>query len=338
MKQHVTFQVSKVSSESQALVKVSNLEKYFPLRGMGGAAQRTQVKAVDGVSFEIKQGQAFGLVGESGCGKSTMGRLILGLIQPSGGEVLFDGRSMADLSAGELKAVRRSMQMVFQDPYSSLNPRHRIGRILSRPLTIHHAGSKRWIKRRVSELLSLVGLAEDYLRRLPNALSGGERQRVAIARALALEPRFLVLDEPTSALDVSVQARIINLLSELQDRLQLTYLFISHNLSLVEYLCDRTMVMYAGQTVELGPTTEIHRRPLHPYTRALISSVLVPSQAASKVAPLPGDVPAPWDLPSGCRFHPRCPECQASCREEIPALMQVEAGHFVACHRVNGSA
>ncbi len=327
-----------MNADLQHLVEVSNLVKYFPRRGMGGADQHAQIKAVDGVSFEIHEGEAFGLVGESGCGKSTVGRLLLALLKPTSGEVLFDGKNITSLTRGELKRARRSMQMVFQDPYSSLNPRHRIERIVSRPLAVHRAGSQGWIRDRVRELLSLVGLSQDYLGRYPNALSGGERQRVAIARALALEPRFLVLDEPTSALDVSVQARIIDLLSELQEQLRLTYLFISHNLSLVEYFCDRTLVMYAGETVELGPTVEIHRRPLHPYTRALIASVLMPSGGRSPVSPLPGDVPAPWDLPPGCRFHPRCSFSQPSCQDRAPSLVEVESGHFVACHRAASGA
>jgi oligopeptide transport system ATP-binding protein len=318
---------------SQVLIEARNLTKHFRARGVAGGKHLGSVQAVDDVSFGIHRGEAFGLVGESGCGKSTVGRLLLGLLNPTSGEVLFDGHSVKSLKATDERQMRRQMQVVFQDPYSSLNPRHRVETILSRPLRVHRAGSREWIKHRIRELLSLVGLSEHYLTRLPNALSGGERQRIAIARALALEPKFLVLDEPTASLDVSVQAQIINLLSELQNRLHLTYLFISHNLGLVGYLCDRTLVMYAGRAMELGPTTEIHRKPLHPYTRGLISSVLVPSVDASPPSLLSGEVPVPWDLPSGCRFHPRCAVAKDACRTETPKLVEVKSGHFVACHR-----
>lgn len=287
--------------EQNAILRVRNLRKMYE-----------RVTAVDNVSFDIHRGEAFGIVGESGSGKSTLARLLVGLLTPDEGTVLFDNRDVSSLGHADLKAVRRRIQIVFQNPYSSLNPRHSVETIIARPLQIHGWGDRSAIHDRVRQVLSLVGLSDRYLHRLPNALSGGERQRVAIARALAPEPTVLVLDEPTSSLDVSVQAQILELLLELRHRLSLTYLFISHDLGLVDYMCDRTLVMYAGTVVELGPSSTIHRHPYHPYTKMLISSILVP---CIREADEPS-VPTTWDPPPGWG-------------STSTTLVEVEQGHFV---------
>ena len=300
------------------------------------------IRAVDGVSFDVHAGETLGLVGESGSGKSTTARTILGLEPATAGSVVFGGEELTGASPGTLRAARREMQMIFQDPYASLNPRHTVRRIVREPLDIHGVGTPSAREARVDELLDLVGLEASHADRFPHEFSGGQRQRVGIARALATNPRLIVADEPISALDVSIQAQIVNLLADLRERLGLTYLFIAHDLSMVRYISDRVAVMYLGRIVEVGTSDEVFERPLHPYTRALIRSIPVadPERMATRVhVPVPGDIPSPANPPSGCRFHPRCPFADARCKSEDPVLRQVESGtrasaHVAACHHI----
>jgi oligopeptide transport system ATP-binding protein len=316
------------------LVEAIDLVKHFPVSGgslFGKPA--AMVKAVDGVSISIPAGATVGLVGESGCGKSTMGRLLLRLIEPTAGAVAFDGENILALEGRAMRQLRGRMQIVFQDPHSSLNPRRKVGDIIGRPLVIHGTGSRSAARKRAAELLELVGLPAEAADRYPHEFSGGQRQRIGIARALALNPSFIVLDEPTSSLDVSVQAQILNLLNDLKRDLGLTYLFVSHNLNVVEYFCDQTDVMYLGKIVESGPSEAIHTEPMHPYTKALISAVLMPEVGASKSRiVLTGDVPSPVNPPQGCRFHTRCPYVMDICRVTEPPLAEQQPGHRVACH------
>jgi oligopeptide transport system ATP-binding protein len=316
------------------LVEAHNLVKHFSYASGGIVARTTgTVHAVDDVSIVVPRGRTVGLVGESGCGKSTVGRLLLRLIEPTSGSVWFDGEEITRATRTEMRRVRRHMQIVFQDPHSSLNPRRKVGEIVSRPLVIHGEATRRDADRRAGELLSLVGLDSDMRGRFPHEFSGGQRQRIGIARALALRPSFIVLDEPTSSLDVSVQAQILNLLNDLKRELGLTYLFISHNLNVVEYFCDTTVVMYLGQVVESGPSEAIHAEPLHPYTQALMSAVLVPEVGRQRNRlVLSGDIPSPVHPPSGCRFHTRCPFAMEICRQVQPLLTEQAPGHRVACH------
>jgi oligopeptide/dipeptide ABC transporter ATP-binding protein len=316
------------------LLEARDLVKHFSFTSGGIGARTTgTVRAVDDVSLVVPRGHTVGLVGESGCGKSTVGRLLLRLIEPTSGGVWFDGQEITRASAAEMRRVRRHMQIVFQDPHSSLNPRRKIGEIVSRPLVIHGEATRREADRRAGELLALVGLDADMRGRFPHEFSGGQRQRIGIARALALRPSFIVLDEPTSSLDVSVQAQILNLLNDLKRELGLTYLFISHNLNIVEYFCDTTVVMYLGQIVESGPSEAIHAEPMHPYTRALMSAVLVPEVGRQRNRlVLAGDIPSPVNPPSGCRFHTRCPFVMEICRQVQPVLTEQAPGHRVACH------
>jgi oligopeptide transport system ATP-binding protein len=316
------------------LVEARNLVKHFSYASGGIVARTTgTVHAVDDVSIVVPRGRTVGLVGESGCGKSTVGRLLLRLIEPTSGSVWFDGEEITRATRTEMRRVRRHMQIVFQDPHSSLNPRRKIGEIVSRPLVIHGEATRRDADRRAGELLSLVGLDSDMRGRFPHEFSGGQRQRIGVARALALRPSFIVLDEPTSSLDVSVQAQILNLLNDLKRELGLTYLFISHNLNVVEYFCDTTVVMYLGQVVESGPSEAIHAEPLHPYTQALMSAVLVPEVGRQRNRlVLSGDIPSPVHPPSGCRFHTRCPFAMEICRHVQPLLTEQAPGHRVACH------
>lgn len=313
------------------LVEARNLKKYFPLGGVLGP-RHEEVKAVDGVSFSIRRGETFGLVGESGCGKSTTARCILRLIEPTSGEVSFEGRDLLSLSADELRRLRRDFQIIFQDPYSSLNPRMRVGQIIEEPLIIHRIGTGEQRRQRVKELLEMVGLESEHANRYPHEFSGGQRQRIGIARALALSPKFIVCDEPVSSLDVSVQAQIVNLLQDLQEQLGLTYLFVSHGLSVVEHISTRVGIMYMGKLVEIAPSREIFHNSLHPYTRALLSAIPVPdpSRRRERVA-LAGEIPAATAPPSGCRFRTRCPISEPRCAEVEPEMVEVSPGHFVAC-------
>jgi oligopeptide/dipeptide ABC transporter ATP-binding protein len=319
-------------SENDNLLEVRNLTKHFSVgAGMLGAG-RTVVKAVDDVSFTIRRGETFGLVGESGCGKSTTGRSILRLIEPTSGEVRFDGQELLSLSSEKLRRLRREMQIIFQDPYSSLNPRMKVGEIIAEPLAIHHIGNRATRRDRVAELLKLVGLEPEHGARYPHEFSGGQRQRIGIARALALDPKFIVCDEPVSALDVSVQAQVVNLLQDLQEQLGLTYLFISHGLSVVEHISTRVGIMYLGKLVEVASSDEIFHNALHPYTRALLSAIPVPDpEVPHQRLPLKGDIPTAINPPSGCRFRTRCPIAEARCADQEPQLVEVRQGHFVAC-------
>lgn len=296
---------------------------------------RVQLKAVNGVSFTIRKGETLALVGESGCGKSTVARLLVGLYQPTRGEILFDGQSLTRLQTREGRQLRRRLQMIFQDPYASLNPRWRVGRIIAEPLKVHGVRDRAEIEARVDALLEQVGLSPSDRDRYPHQFSGGQRQRISIARALAVRPEFLVCDEPTSALDVSVQAQVLNLMKRLQKELGLTYLFISHNLAVVHHMADRIAVMYLGRVVELAPRNALFERPQHPYTRMLISAIPDPSAKGRRRVPVAGEVPNPLNPPAGCPFHPRCPHVRDVCRREMPAARRAGESE-VACHGVEG--
>ncbi len=325
---------------TNALLSVDRLEKYFPLRRGLLSRVVANVKAVDDMSFEIAEGETLGLVGESGCGKTTAGRTILRLLDPTGGTVRFDGRDVAAAHGDTLWRLRRDMQIVFQDPFGSLNPRMTIQGIVEEGLVVHRLGTRQERREKVRETLEQVGLDPSYMNRYPHEFSGGQRQRICVARALALNPRFMVLDEPISALDVSIQSQIINLLVELREKFKLTYLFISHDLSVVEYISDRVAVMYLGQIVELAPANLLYRKPLHPYSEALLSSIptMDPKSRRARIV-LPGDVPSPVNPPSGCRFHPRCPlrakldpSDQLRCRDEVPELRELAPAQLTRCH------
>src|SRR5438105_5108076 len=318
------------------LLQVKNLKMYFPItQGIILQRQVGWVRAVDDVSFSVKRGETLGLVGESGCGKSTTGRAILQLYKPTGGTVNFLNKDLTSLSGGELRKMRRQMQMVFQDPYASLNPRMTVGSLVGEPLEIHGLARGREKQQRVQELLSIVGLNPYFVNRYPHEFSGGQRQRIGIARALAVHPSLVVCDEPISALDVSIQAQVINLLEELQSKFNLTYLFIAHDLSVVRHISDRVAVMYVGKIVELTTRDRLYAQPLHPYTRALLSAVPIPDPKIERRRQriiLTGDVPSPVDPPTGCRFQARCPFAPDACREQEPPLVEAEPGHVVACH------
>ena len=315
------------------LLEVQNLVKYYPVRrGIFGRTIKF-VKAVDGVSFGVKKGETLGLVGESGCGKTTVGRCILRLIEPTSGGVRFAGNDLLALSGSELRSMRRHMQMIFQDPFGSLNPRMTVAAIIEEPLVIHRVGNGKERLERVTELLMMVGLEPGHLKRYPHEFSGGQRQRIGIARALALHPELMIADEPVSSLDVSVQAQIINLLKQLQERFQLSFLFIAHDLSVVQYFSDRIGVMYLGKMMEVSPGLELFREPLHPYTKVLLVSAPIPDpKARGKREMLQGEIPTPVDPPTGCRFHTRCPIAQGRCKAEEPPLRELRANHWVACH------
>jgi oligopeptide transport system ATP-binding protein len=327
-----------IETNGKALVRVVDLKKHFPItRGIFLQRQVGAVKAVDGVSFDIFQGETLGLVGESGCGKSTTGRSILQLYPPTSGHVFFGDTDLTEVGAEELRNLRRDLQIIFQDPYASLNPRMTVGAIVGEPLEVHKIGSRRERRERVEELLRLVGLNPYFINRYPHEFSGGQRQRIGIARALALEPEFIVCDEPISALDVSIQAQVVNLLEELQDKMGLTYLFIAHDLSMVRHISDRVAVMYLGKIMELADREELYTNPLHPYTQALLSAVPIPDPGKEKRRKriiLEGDVPSPANPPSGCQFHTRCPLAVEVCENVSPEWREISPGHWVYCHLV----
>ena len=324
---------------SGPLVDIQNLKVWFPIKsGLLLDRHVGDVKAVDDVSLAIQRGETLGLVGESGCGKSTLGRAILRLYEPTDGHVIFDGQDITHLGEGPLRPLRRRMQMIFQDPYASLNPRHSVGRIVSEPLRVHGTAKRREAGKRVRELLEIVGLAPDAASRYPHEFSGGQRQRIGVARALALNPDFIVCDEPVSALDVSIQAQIVNLLETLQRDFDLTYLFIAHDLAVVRHISDRIAVMYLGKIVEISPAEELYDNPLHPYTITLLSAVPIPDPVVEREREtilLAGDLPSPANPPVACRFHTRCPFVQETrCRDEEPKLRKLEGSHWAACHWV----
>ena len=325
-------------TEDDVLIDVQNLKVHFPVTA-GMIIQKVVAvnKAVDGVTFNIKRGETLGLVGESGCGKSTTGRGILQIYEATDGHVLFDGEDLTEMKGTQLRLQRRKMQMIFQDPYASLNPRMSVKDIVGEPLAIHNLGSGKERRERVSELMRIVGLNPFYANRFPHEFSGGQRQRIGIARSLAVSPDFIVCDEPVSALDVSIQAQIINLLEELQEQFNLTYLFIAHDLAVVRHISDRVVVMYLGKLMELADRNEIYDNPLHPYTKALLSAVPIPDPALERKREriiLTGDVPSSLRPPRGCVFHTRCPIAIDECRQAIPEWREVQPGHWVACHRV----
>lgn len=317
----------------KVLLDVRNLSKIFPVRKGMLKRKVGEVRAVDGISFQILEGETFGLVGESGCGKSTTGRMILRLIDNTSGEICFEGKSIQGVSGKELHELRQKMQMVFQDPYASLNPKMTVEQIISEPYEIYQIGTKEERRKWVENLLNDVGLSDYHMNRFPHEFSGGQRQRIGIARALALHPKLVVCDEPVSALDVSVRAQVLKIMQELQRKYQLSYLFISHDLSVVKHISDRIGVMYLGRLMEVGPKKQLFQNPLHPYTQALLSAIPIPNpdRPRSQI-PLEGDVPSPLAPPSGCVFHPRCRFCTERCKQEVPQFRELENGHWSACH------
>ena len=321
------------NSQNEYLVEARNLVKYYPIRGGVFLKEVAAVKAVDDVSLTIRSGETMGLVGESGCGKTTFGRAILRLEEPTAGEVIFKGRNLLACDAKEMRGLRKQMQIIFQDPFSSLNPRKTIAQIIGEPLLVHGMKNRKQREERVLYLLDVVGLRPEQMRRYPHMFSGGQRQRIGVARALALNPELIVCDEAVSALDVSIQAQVLNLLKDLQQEFGLTYLFISHDLHVVEHISDRVAVMYLGKIVELAPSKELYKKPLHPYSQALLSASPMPDpKRKHKRIILKGDVPSPIDPPSGCRFHTRCIYARDLCSRKEPALREIESRHYAACH------
>lgn len=326
------------ANNKEVLLHVEDLVMHFPIYRGVIRRQTGAIRAVDGVTFDIMHGETLGLVGESGCGKSTTGRTILQLYKPTAGKVYFNGTELTALKSEEIRYMRREMQMIFQDPYASLNPRMTVSQIIGEPLMVHNAATGKEIVERVEYLLDLVKLNPSFANRYPHEFSGGQRQRIGIARALALQPSFIICDEPISALDVSIQAQVVNLLEELQEQFNLTYLFIAHDLSMVRHISNRVAVMYLGVIVEMTARDELYHNPLHPYTQALLSAVPIPDPVADSMRKrviLEGDVPSPANPPSGCRFRTRCPIADTICAEKRPEFREVKPGHFVACHMVN---
>ncbi|MGA8941211.1 MAG: dipeptide ABC transporter ATP-binding protein [Thermoactinomyces sp.] len=319
-----------------ALLEARNLQKYFPVYGGMFGKKTGEVRAVDDVSFTVEKGEILGLVGESGCGKSTAGRTMMRLYEPTGGEVIFEGRNLFQLSSEEMRKTRRDLQMVFQDPFASLNPRQKIAHILEEPLIVHGIGTAKERREQVQELLRVVGLNPVHGKRYPHQFSGGQRQRIGIARALSTRPKLIIADEPVSALDVSIQSQVLNLMMDLQEQFSLTYIFIAHDLSVVKHISHRVGVMYLGRMIELATRDELYSKPLHPYTQALLSAVPIPDPEAKRERIiLQGDVPGPEKPPAGCAFHPRCLHAFERCKEERPVFEDAGSGHMVACHLVN---
>ena len=327
---------AKSAADARPLLQVEGLQKYFPVnRGIIFQKEVGAVKAVDGLTFSVDKGETLGVVGETGCGKSTMGRLITRLLEPTGGSIVFNGHDITHMSRGQMRPLRKDVQIIFQDPYSSLNPRHTIGTIVGAPFRLQKVQTESGVKKAVQDLLALVGLNPEHYNRYPHEFSGGQRQRIGIARALALRPKLIVCDEPVSALDVSIQAQVINLLDDLQDEFDLTYVFIAHDLSVVRHISDRVAVMYLGKIVEIGDRVSLYEHPMHPYTHALLSAVPVPDpvkESKRERILLTGDVPSPLNPPPACRFHTRCWKAQAICKQVEPPLVQLQPGHEVACH------
>ncbi|MBH9966849.1 ABC transporter ATP-binding protein [[Bacillus] enclensis] len=318
---------------TEPLLKVENLKKHFPITGGILGRPVSSVKAVDGVSFTVNKGETLGIVGESGCGKSTTGRMLMRLIDPSEGKVTFEDRELTSLSNSEMRKIRREIQMVFQDPYASLNPRHTVEKILEEPLKVHGMGSAKERRERVHELLNIVGLSSYHAKRYPHQFSGGQRQRIGIARALMTKPKLIIADEPVSALDVSIQSQVLNLMQDLQKEFELTYIFIAHDLGVVRHISDRVGVMYLGKMVELSDSENLYEKPLHPYTQALLSAVPIPDPDFKRETQLlQGDIPSPSNPPSGCTFHTRCPFATDVCKEKVPEFKEHQPGHYVACH------
>ena len=318
---------------SKVLLKVENLKKYFPIRTGMFARHTGDVRAVDDISFEVYEGETLGIVGESGCGKSTTGRVIMRLHEPTDGKVTFNGVELTGLSAEEMRKTRREIQMVFQDPYASLNPRHTVEKILMEPLIVHGIGTAAEQKKKVIEYLEIVGLSSYHAKRYPHQFSGGQRQRIGIARALMTNPKLIIADEPVSALDVSIQAQVLNLMQKLQQDLNLTYIFIAHDLGVVRHISNRVGVMYLGRMVELAPSENLYAEPLHPYTQALLSAVPIPDPVYEREQILlTGDIPSPSSPPTGCTFHTRCPLAMDMCKKQVPQFKEVKPGHSVACH------
>lgn len=321
---------------SELLLEVNGLKKYFPINGGILGRKKGEVKAVDDVSFYVKKGETLGIVGESGCGKSTTGRLLMRLIEASEGKILFEDKEITSMSKSQLRKVRRDMQMVFQDPYASLNPRHNVETILEEPLIVHGIGSKEERKKRVREMLEVVGLSSYHAKRYPHQFSGGQRQRIGIAKALMTKPKLIIADEPVSALDVSIQAQVLNLLKDIQREFQLTYIFIAHDLGVVRHISDRVGVMYLGRLIELADSEELYEHPKHPYTKALLSAVPIPDPDIKReMIMIQGELPSPANPPSGCAFHTRCVECMDMCKTTRPIEQKLPSGHYVACHLYN---
>ncbi|MCH1627516.1 ABC transporter ATP-binding protein [Ferdinandcohnia quinoae] len=318
---------------TEPLLQVSNLKKHFPINGGVLGKRVGEVKAVDGLSFFVKKGETLGIVGESGCGKSTTGRLILRLLEPTEGKVIFNNQDITSLSNSEMRKLRRDMQIIFQDPYASLNPRHNVEKILEEPLIVHGIGDKKERKRKVREMLEIVGLSSYHAKRYPHQFSGGQRQRIGIAKALMTNPSLIIADEPVSALDVSIQSQVLNLMEDLQKEYGLTYIFIAHDLGVVRHISDRVGVMYLGRLIELTDSEKLYRKPLHPYTKALLDAVPIPDPDYKREAiEVSGEIPSPSNPPSGCAFHTRCSSCMDICKSIRPDFKEVEPGHYVACH------